>query len=280
MDIPLAPCDGACGGQRTTGDERLSICVSLGLSNWEARTYLAVLDLGEAKASEIASEARISRGRIYDILERLRAKGVVDAIPTNPRSFRGVPPGRLIEQHQFELRLQAEELARMGEVLRARPTRHASRVMHDRTQVALLQGRKAALSKFREFVDSATREIVGYTSESCVTRQAKFVIPIYQMKVKQGVDIRLAVNVTHENVAAVRVLERYVRMRHHQLGNRVLTAVVVDQRLGLIIHWNPDDDNLVQGDDLGIASEDAGFSEALRTAVLDHWEHSVETAHG
>ncbi len=191
-----------------------------------------------------------------------------------------MPPGRLIEQHQFELRLQAEELARMGEVLRARPTRHASRVMHDRTQVALLQGRKAALSKFREFVDSATREIVGYTSESCVTRQAEFVIPIYQMKVKQGVDIRLAVNVTHENVAAVRVLERYVRMRHHQLGNRVLTAVVVDQRLGLIIHWNPDDDNLVQGDDLGIASEDAGFSEALRTAVLDHWEHSVETAHG
>ncbi len=49
----------------------------LGLNSYEARAYLTLLRLGQAQASKIADEARVPRGRIYDVLKNLESKGLV-----------------------------------------------------------------------------------------------------------------------------------------------------------------------------------------------------------
>lgn len=48
-----------------------------GLEEKRARVYLAVLELGQAKAHEIAHKAGVARPTAYDILERLAAEGLV-----------------------------------------------------------------------------------------------------------------------------------------------------------------------------------------------------------
>ena len=199
-------------------------------------------------------------------------------MPSVPRRFRGILPDVFLEQRTTELRLKAEELERMRDVLRARLGRPRPRPAKGASRVVLVRGRKAVVAKFRDLLANATSEIVSYTSEHCVSRQALFAIPIYETKARDGVDIRLAVNITKDNLAAVKSLAPYVRLRHHDLGNRILTVLVIDGRKGLLIHWNPDDHDLFHGDDTGIASEDAGFSGALRTAVLDRWDRSAEAA--
>ncbi len=248
--------------------------LSLGLTPWEARVYLAVLDLGESKAAAVADESRVPRGRVYDVLERLQEKGAAEIVPVVPRRFRAVPPEAFLERRTRELRLKAEELEKMQDLLQVRLVRPTARTAQPEGRIVLVQGRRAVVTKFRELLASASSEILGYTSEKCVVRQAKFTLPIYEERAKAGVDVRLAVNITPENVAAVKALETYVHVRHHGLGNRILTVLVIDARCGFLIHWDPDDEDLAGGSDMGVASEDAGFSCALRTMVLDRWEHS------
>ena len=52
----------------------------IGLTNSEAKTYVALLKLGQTTAGPIVSEAKVTRSKIYDILERLKNKGLVSYI--------------------------------------------------------------------------------------------------------------------------------------------------------------------------------------------------------
>lgn len=47
-----------------------------GLNNKEAKVYLALLELGESKAHQIAHKTGISRPTVYDILEKLMEQGL------------------------------------------------------------------------------------------------------------------------------------------------------------------------------------------------------------
>ncbi len=48
-----------------------------GLSEKEARVYLAVLELGESSIQRIALKARIKRTTVYDVLDALKEKGLL-----------------------------------------------------------------------------------------------------------------------------------------------------------------------------------------------------------
>lgn len=50
----------------------------LGLSGYEERAYRALLALGAATASEVAASSDVPKGRIYDVLNGLAARDVVD----------------------------------------------------------------------------------------------------------------------------------------------------------------------------------------------------------
>ncbi len=272
------PYEGRAGGTRVADEERLRSATSLGLTSLEARVYMALLDLGESKAGEITRESGVPRGRIYDLLERLHAKGAVEFVPTVPRRFRATPPDRLLERRMAELRLEVKELEGARDLLPRRLLRARADAPRAESRVVVFRGRKAVHARFQDLVGTARREILGYSSERCVVRQARFTLPVYEDRAQAGVDIRLAVNITKDNLSAAKALAPYVHVRHHSLGNRVLTVFVVDGQRGFFIHWNPDDQDLRHGDDIGISSEDAGFSQDLRTMVLDRWEHSLEAA--
>jgi sugar-specific transcriptional regulator TrmB len=68
-----------------------------GLSEKEIDTYLAILERGEAKASEIAAEADVSKRYVYSISEELEKRGFVEVndhvIPT---TFEAKPPDEVL----------------------------------------------------------------------------------------------------------------------------------------------------------------------------------------
>jgi|SRR3989344_3303652 len=49
----------------------------IGLTESEIKVYLALLKLGQITAGPIVDEAKVTRSKIYDILERLKNKGLV-----------------------------------------------------------------------------------------------------------------------------------------------------------------------------------------------------------
>ncbi len=64
----------------------------LGIKGYEGRAYLTLLRLGEETAPKIASKANIPLPRIYDVLDSLCRKGLVEVRAGRPRKYQALPP--------------------------------------------------------------------------------------------------------------------------------------------------------------------------------------------
>jgi len=85
----------------------------LGLSEYESRTYRALLDHGPATAKQLSSSSEVPMGRIYDVLNGLEGNGLVRSqAASRPKKYIGVEPDtaldRLVEARKRELEQQAE----------------------------------------------------------------------------------------------------------------------------------------------------------------------------
>ncbi len=71
---------------------------NLGLSKNEAEIYEALLELGEASVSTLSSKTNINRRNIYDVLNRLREKGLAFIIlEKGDNTYKPADPGKLME---------------------------------------------------------------------------------------------------------------------------------------------------------------------------------------
>src|SRR5438034_11390083 len=71
--------------------DRIRKLRDFGLTEYQARVYLALLDLGTATASQVPPIARVPRTRIYATMQQLHGKGLVEIIPEAPLKYKPVP---------------------------------------------------------------------------------------------------------------------------------------------------------------------------------------------
>ncbi len=84
-----------------------TILEKIGLTRGEIKVYLALNKLGETTISPIVSESKVSKSKIYDILEKLIGKGLAGYIIKNgTKYFTANDPKMIIEY----LRKQEDEL--------------------------------------------------------------------------------------------------------------------------------------------------------------------------
>jgi len=76
----------------------------LGLTDNEVRIYLLLLEHGMVNPSEISQKLGLHRGYVYDALERMQEKEVVNVIlKTNKKYYQATSPQNLIELLKFRL---------------------------------------------------------------------------------------------------------------------------------------------------------------------------------
>ena len=71
--------------------DRLSLLLEYGLSEYQARVYLALLEFPSLPAGALAKAAQIPRNRLYEVLEELQGMGLVEIILGETRSYRAHP---------------------------------------------------------------------------------------------------------------------------------------------------------------------------------------------
>ncbi|MGE5379290.1 MAG: TrmB family transcriptional regulator [Candidatus Saccharibacteria bacterium] len=93
--------------------------VRLGLTEYEARAYIATVALGEGTVKEISAESGVPRSRAYDVLERLVEKGMVEAGSSSPRCYRANEPITASHHLMEDIRRSNDEalreLSRIGQ---------------------------------------------------------------------------------------------------------------------------------------------------------------------
>lgn len=75
----------------TSTDEAIEALESLGLTEYEARCFVALTRLTKGTAKEVSQVADVPRSRVYDTVERLEQRGLVEVQQSEPREYKAVP---------------------------------------------------------------------------------------------------------------------------------------------------------------------------------------------
>jgi sugar-specific transcriptional regulator TrmB len=89
----------------------LNELLSAGLSEKEAKTYLSLLELGEASIAKITKKSALKRSTVYEMLENLKEKGLVSQTHHQKRTlFLAESPKKLVESLENKKRRLQESL--------------------------------------------------------------------------------------------------------------------------------------------------------------------------
>ncbi|MFC6767292.1 TrmB family transcriptional regulator [Natrinema soli] len=96
-----------------TENQAVRLLDELGLTEYEARCFVALSRVQKASASEIHTLSDVPRSRVYDSVERLHRKGLVDIQQTEPRQYRALPRDTVLDRlrEQYASTLEATDAA-------------------------------------------------------------------------------------------------------------------------------------------------------------------------
>ena len=135
----------------------------LGMTEYAARIYVALLRLGSGTAREIAETTSVPRTRVYDAVEVLQERGFVDVSYGSPKVFR--PVSRETATRQFQLEYD-ETIDELTDTLAALEPTDAT---HEQTGVWTVSGREAVTDRVQEFIGEADTEVVYMSVEELLT---------------------------------------------------------------------------------------------------------------
>ncbi|MEM0240615.1 MAG: NTP transferase domain-containing protein [Candidatus Nezhaarchaeales archaeon] len=168
-------------------EDLLSLLKNLGLTEYESRSYVALIDLKRAKAKDISDVASIAYPKVYSVLTSLKKKGFVEEELGRPRIFKPVDPNKAIRNYIEErismLKSQAEQ------AIRTLATRYKSS-SDGKGGAVVVQGKRNVLSKLREVILKAQREVF-ISAPSFELLGIKALLLDLNAAKKRGVDVRI-----------------------------------------------------------------------------------------
>jgi HTH-type transcriptional regulator, sugar sensing transcriptional regulator len=145
-------------GNQTSDEFRKAAEVlgKVGLTQYEARAYIALVARGLGDAATLATAAGIPRTSAYKVLESLAEKGYAKPTGGKPILFRPTPPLDVAETLKTAIQEVFEKLALLHRVV----------AEHGEPQlVYLLSGREKVLQKIGELLDQSTEAFILTTPQ-------------------------------------------------------------------------------------------------------------------
>lgn len=164
---------------------------SLGLSDNEAKVYLAMLELGPATVLEISAKAGVNRPTTYVQIESLKKLGLASTQTKGKKQlFIAESPdqlGFMIDRQKNELEQKKEELQKALPELE-----NIFNLAGDKPQVRFFEGREGLVKMQDELIGSKAKETLGISSADAVLKIFPQHIKNYSSRrVKSGIRAKL-----------------------------------------------------------------------------------------
>jgi HTH-type transcriptional regulator, sugar sensing transcriptional regulator len=126
-----------------------TILEDVGLSKREAKAYLVLLKLGSSTIGEVVKQTEIPSSKIYEVLDRLMAKGLVSyIIKKHQKNFQAADPEMILSSFE-ERKKQFEKLL---------PSlKETQKLANDKQEVELYEGKQAVFKAIRHLVEKARK---------------------------------------------------------------------------------------------------------------------------
>lgn len=172
----------------------------IGLTEGEIKVYDALLELGESTKTRIAEKSNVSPSKIYDVLHRLKEKGLVSAVEKNSvMHFSAADPENIrdyIEKKKKEIEKEQEMAEQIipSLLLKYKKTK-------DEADVEVFYGWNGLRTVYNDVVKALSKKDTNYVFGASMghdSRQADiFFSQYYQLVEKMGFKVKIIFN---ENV--------------------------------------------------------------------------------
>lgn len=250
--------------------ERLTKLKEFGLTEYQARAYLALLELNISTANQIPAVSRVPRTKIYGIMRQLHDKGLVQIIPETPLKYKAVPFKRFLERRVGQLKEEAEELERSSDKL-AEAFVVKSHEPDEQGKFEMFYGRRNVRDKLRDMYSNAKKELISIGNQHSPGRIIRTSISIIEDLPGKGVKIKYGFPVNKINMEKVERLAKYATVKHIE-RRPSMHFIIVDGTECMLVHRIPDDEDPVRGEDIAIWSNDNAIVSTIKEFANDVFE--------
>ncbi len=179
---------------KLTGEATKSILNGLrdlGLTTYEAQSYLVLIQNPNISATQICNEAGIPDSKIYFALEELQKKGVIVVSEGVPRHYRALHPKQAIGKLRSSITEEYEaRLDRLNQLIVSMEPLYARAERGDVELAYVVKGFDNVLDRMMEILKNAKREVVVFIPNRNIYDRLE---PQLASVRRTGVTVRLAV---------------------------------------------------------------------------------------
>ncbi|MHB8586912.1 MAG: TrmB family transcriptional regulator [Thermoplasmatota archaeon] len=141
-------------------DDRIAKLRAFGFSDYAARVYVALVDLGPSAAREICTASHVPSSKIYHVLENLHGRGLVSIAPGFPKRYEAVPIADFLgKMHSFHVEAASSIAADRENLIHLFST--ARKILPGPVGgLATLSGRGLIMAKWASMVEAARADII------------------------------------------------------------------------------------------------------------------------
>ncbi|MBM3231884.1 TrmB family transcriptional regulator [Candidatus Pacearchaeota archaeon] len=171
------------------------------LNIYETKVWLALLSKGIVTAGETAEISEVPRSRTYDVLESLTKRGFAIVKVGKPVKYIAVEPKTVLERMQTNTLTKAQEKVNTLSNLKNTQEYDELVQLHKEgiSPVKLeelsghIKGRSNLLSKLKEMVDSAEKEIIIHTTAEDFDDKSRVLLSVLS-KINKEVKIKISLS--------------------------------------------------------------------------------------
>lgn len=192
----------------------------LGLTGYEIKSYICLLEFGPMTASELSKKSSVPYSKIYDVLNSLEEKGWLESNSSRPQKFFPKSPHTAIETTKMLIdnRLKTSENLLVAELS---PVYERTGVK-ERPEIWVVRGLYNIATKVMEIIETCQEELLVAIPEIS-ENIARTVQPALRLLSEKGVKITVLVSgMTNSDI--VRAISRVadVRIKDSMFGGGVI----------------------------------------------------------
>ena len=142
--------------------EVIELLKEFNLNTYEARCYMALLEIEGGTAPEVAKKSGVPPQRVYDSLSSLEEKGMVQVVNRKPKFFVPLPVREALLNRLYQIKLDFERREKflrslIEEIEKRIPSKTATR--KSPKEVFTVEGERAVTSTAIRLISSARRSV-------------------------------------------------------------------------------------------------------------------------
>ncbi|MFQ5920813.1 MAG: TrmB family transcriptional regulator [Nitrososphaerales archaeon] len=193
----------------------------LGLTGYEIRAYVSLLNDGAMTAQELSAKSGVPYSKIYQVLGRLEQKGWLESDSSRPTKFYPKSPATALEatRMMMESRMKENESAIISELMSFYEKSGAK----ERPEIWVIRGLYNIAAKVKEIIQSCEKELF-VALPALAESLAKPLQPTFRILHEKGVKITVLASesATTETVKALSRIGE-IRVKDSMFGGGVIS---------------------------------------------------------